>query len=176
MRSTLARRSSLRTRTAAIATPPDVLVAMNPAGLKTNLKDLVENGTLIVNTGAFIEANLKKAGYQTNPLEDGTLVVTDNYMKVRIPAGLKRNARVNVMLTDVAEGVVGAERDARARVADGMRADVVAVGVADAPRGLAGVEEREPIRDDAAAVRFEVGVVEHLDRVEAVARVLAKFT
>jgi 2-oxoglutarate ferredoxin oxidoreductase subunit alpha len=52
---------------------PDVLVAMNPAGLKTNLKDLVEHGTLIVNTGAFIEANLKKAGYAANPLEDGSL-------------------------------------------------------------------------------------------------------
>jgi len=52
---------------------PDVLVAMNPAALKTNLKDLVEHGTLIVNTGAFIEANLKKAGYQKNPLEDGSL-------------------------------------------------------------------------------------------------------
>ena len=52
---------------------PDVLVCMNPAALKTNLKDLVENGTLIINTGAFIEANLKKAGYQTNPLEDGSL-------------------------------------------------------------------------------------------------------
>ncbi|MBX3154396.1 MAG: 2-oxoacid:acceptor oxidoreductase subunit alpha [Deltaproteobacteria bacterium] len=52
---------------------PDVLVAMNPAGLKTNLKDLVDTGTLIVNTGAFIEANLKKAGYKSNPLEDGTL-------------------------------------------------------------------------------------------------------
>ena len=52
---------------------PDVLVCMNPAALKTNLKDLVEGGTLIINTGAFIEANLKKAGYQTNPLEDGSL-------------------------------------------------------------------------------------------------------
>jgi len=52
---------------------PDVLVAMNPAGLKTNLKDLVENGTLIINTGAFIEANLKKAGYPSNPVEDGSL-------------------------------------------------------------------------------------------------------
>ena len=52
---------------------PDVLVCMNPAALKTNLKDLVENGTLIINTGAFIEANLKKAGYQSNPLEDGSL-------------------------------------------------------------------------------------------------------
>jgi len=52
---------------------PDVLVAMNPAGLKTNLKDLIEGGTLIVNTGAFVEANLKKASYASNPLEDGSL-------------------------------------------------------------------------------------------------------
>jgi len=52
---------------------PDVLVAMNPAALKTNLKDLVDNGTLIINTGAFVEANLKKAGYASNPLEDGSL-------------------------------------------------------------------------------------------------------
>ena len=52
---------------------PDVLVCMNPAALKTNLKDLVDSGTLIINTGAFIEANLKKAGYQANPLEDGSL-------------------------------------------------------------------------------------------------------
>ncbi len=52
---------------------PDVLVVMNPAALKTNLRDLVEGGTLIVNTGAFIEANLKKASYTTNPLEDGSL-------------------------------------------------------------------------------------------------------
>jgi 2-oxoglutarate ferredoxin oxidoreductase subunit alpha len=52
---------------------PDVLVVMNPAALKTNLKDLVETGTLIVNTGAFVEGNLKKAGYASNPLEDGSL-------------------------------------------------------------------------------------------------------
>ena len=52
---------------------PDVFVAMNPAALKTNLRDLVEGGTLIVNSGAFIEANLKKAGYTANPIEDGSL-------------------------------------------------------------------------------------------------------
>jgi 2-oxoglutarate ferredoxin oxidoreductase subunit alpha len=52
---------------------PDVLVAMNPAALKTNLRDLVDTGTLIVNTGAFVEANLKKASYASNPLEDGSL-------------------------------------------------------------------------------------------------------
>lgn len=49
----------------------DVLVAMNPAALKTNLKDLKPNGMLIVNTNAFNETNLKKAGYDKNPLEDG---------------------------------------------------------------------------------------------------------
>src|SRR5690348_10208108 len=52
---------------------PDVLVVMNPAALKTNLKDLPEGGTLIANAGTFIEANLKKAGYASNPLEDGSL-------------------------------------------------------------------------------------------------------
>ncbi len=52
---------------------PDVLVCMNPAALKTNLKDLVEGGTLIVNSGAFIEANLKKAAYKSNPLDDASL-------------------------------------------------------------------------------------------------------
>ncbi|HRC56323.1 MAG: 2-oxoacid:acceptor oxidoreductase subunit alpha [Myxococcales bacterium] len=52
---------------------PDVLVAMNPAALKTNIKDLVDAGTLIVNTGTFIDANLKKAGYAQNPLESGDL-------------------------------------------------------------------------------------------------------
>jgi 2-oxoglutarate ferredoxin oxidoreductase subunit alpha len=52
---------------------PDVLVVMNPAALKTNLKDLVDGGVLIANSGAFIEANLKKAGYTANPLDDGSL-------------------------------------------------------------------------------------------------------
>jgi 2-oxoglutarate ferredoxin oxidoreductase subunit alpha len=52
---------------------PDVLVAMNPAALKTNLKDLRAGGLLIVNSGAFNSQNLKKAGYAANPLEDGSL-------------------------------------------------------------------------------------------------------
>jgi 2-oxoglutarate ferredoxin oxidoreductase subunit alpha len=54
---------------------PDVLVVMNPAALKTNLKDLVPGGVIIANSGAFVEANLKKAGYATNPLEDGSLAL-----------------------------------------------------------------------------------------------------
>ncbi len=52
---------------------PNVLVAMNPAALKTNLKDLPKGGTLIVNTDAFTDRNLDKAGYATNPIEDGSL-------------------------------------------------------------------------------------------------------
>jgi 2-oxoglutarate ferredoxin oxidoreductase subunit alpha len=52
---------------------PDCLVAMNPAALKKNLKDLRQGGTLIINTDAFDERNLAKAGYESDPLEDGTL-------------------------------------------------------------------------------------------------------
>jgi 2-oxoglutarate/2-oxoacid ferredoxin oxidoreductase subunit alpha len=52
---------------------PNVLVAMNPAALKTNLKDLPKGGTLIVNADAFSDKNLDKAGYTSNPLEDGSL-------------------------------------------------------------------------------------------------------
>jgi 2-oxoglutarate ferredoxin oxidoreductase subunit alpha len=52
---------------------PDVLVAMNPAALKTNVGDLPAGGALIVNTDAFTAANLSKAGYATNPLQDGSL-------------------------------------------------------------------------------------------------------
>lgn len=52
---------------------PDVLVAMNPAALKTNLQDLKSGGMLIVNSGAFTPQNLDKAGYKTNPLDDSAL-------------------------------------------------------------------------------------------------------
>jgi 2-oxoglutarate ferredoxin oxidoreductase subunit alpha len=52
---------------------PDVLVAMNPAALKTNLADLTTGGILVLNTGAFTEPNLQKAGYKGNPLLDGSL-------------------------------------------------------------------------------------------------------
>src|SRR5439155_3347799 len=52
---------------------PNVLVAMNPAALKTNIRDLPKGGTLIVNSDAFSARNLDKAGYAANPLEDGSL-------------------------------------------------------------------------------------------------------
>ena len=52
---------------------PNVLVAMNPAALKANIDDLPTGGTLIVNNDSFEERDLTKAGYTTNPLEDGSL-------------------------------------------------------------------------------------------------------
>src|SRR6058998_3908310 len=61
---------------------PDVLVAMNPAALKTNLRDLPKGGTLIVNRDAFTERNLEKAGYLASPLEDGSL---DEYHLHEVP-------------------------------------------------------------------------------------------
>jgi 2-oxoglutarate ferredoxin oxidoreductase subunit alpha len=59
-----------------IHTPGDqlnTLVAMNPAALKTNLKDLEPGGILIVNKDAFATSDLHKAGYESNPLDDGSL-------------------------------------------------------------------------------------------------------
>jgi 2-oxoglutarate ferredoxin oxidoreductase subunit alpha len=61
---------------------PNVLVAMNPAALKTNLRDLPKGGTLIVDADAFSDRNLKKAGYEANPLADGSL---DEYQLHAIP-------------------------------------------------------------------------------------------
>jgi 2-oxoglutarate ferredoxin oxidoreductase subunit alpha len=61
---------------------PNVLVAMNPAALKTNIRDLPKGGTLIVNTDAFNDRNLQKAGYAENPLEDGSL---DEYQVHAVP-------------------------------------------------------------------------------------------
>jgi 2-oxoglutarate ferredoxin oxidoreductase subunit alpha len=52
---------------------PDVLVAMNPAALKTNVGDLPAGGALIVNSDAFTPQNLTKAAYASNPLTDGSL-------------------------------------------------------------------------------------------------------
>ena len=52
---------------------PDVLVAMNPAALKANIKDMQRGATIIVDADEFTTRNLSKVGYETNPLEDGTL-------------------------------------------------------------------------------------------------------
>ncbi len=68
-----------------ITTPgdvPNVLVAMNPAALKANLGDLSSGATILVNTDAFVDRNLEKAGYDANPIEDGSL---DAYTIFEIP-------------------------------------------------------------------------------------------
>jgi len=59
----------------------DLLVAMNPAGLKTNLYALKPGHTIIVDTDAFSKKNLEKAQYATNPLEDGSL---ENYRVIQV--------------------------------------------------------------------------------------------
>ncbi|MFQ5425745.1 MAG: 2-oxoacid:acceptor oxidoreductase subunit alpha [Gaiellales bacterium] len=61
---------------------PDVLVAMNPAALKTNLPLVERGGTLVVNEDEFTDRNLAKAGYDSNPLEDGSL---DSYQVYQVP-------------------------------------------------------------------------------------------
>ncbi len=69
---------------------PQVLVAMNPAGLAANLKDLEPGGTIIVNTDTFTKPNLQKANLNSNPLEDGTL---KGYVVHKVPlTSLNREA------------------------------------------------------------------------------------
>src|SRR5437588_573590 len=52
---------------------PNVLVAMNPAALKANMPELEGGATIIANEDSFSKRNLEKAGYESNPLEDGSL-------------------------------------------------------------------------------------------------------
>ncbi len=68
-----------------ITTPgdhPNVLVAMNPAALKADLNLLQKGGTVIVNEDAFVQRNVEKAGFPSNPLEDGTL---EGYQVYKVP-------------------------------------------------------------------------------------------
>ena len=74
---------------------PDVLVAMNPAALKVHQKEIIPGGTLIINTDAFTKKNLKFAGYESNPIEDGSL---DDYFTL-IPV------EMNKMVTAACEGL-----------------------------------------------------------------------
>ncbi len=52
---------------------PDVLVALNPAALIVNIEEVKPGGLVIVDSGSFSDKNIKKAGYESNPLEDGSL-------------------------------------------------------------------------------------------------------
>jgi 2-oxoglutarate ferredoxin oxidoreductase subunit alpha len=82
---------------------PNVLVAMNPAALKANLCELERGATIIANEDAFSKRNLEKAGYEANPLEDGSLSA---YRVHRIP--------MTALTTRAVEAVEGAStRDAQ---------------------------------------------------------------
>jgi 2-oxoglutarate ferredoxin oxidoreductase subunit alpha len=78
---------------------PDVLVAMNPAALKTNVGDLPAGGALIVNSDAFSQQNLNKAAYTSNPLTDGSLKqytvfeIPISTLNARALAGLEMTAK-----------------------------------------------------------------------------------
>jgi 2-oxoglutarate/2-oxoacid ferredoxin oxidoreductase subunit alpha len=76
---------------------PDVLVAMNPAALRSELPALAARGTVIANEDAFSKRNLQKAGYESNPLEDGSL---DGYHVIRIPM-----TSLTTRATEALEGV-----------------------------------------------------------------------
>jgi 2-oxoglutarate ferredoxin oxidoreductase subunit alpha len=69
---------------------PDVLIAMNPAALKTNVDALKPGGLIIADVGEFGARNLAKAGYEANPLEDGSLgrwqVITLNISQLTLDA------------------------------------------------------------------------------------------
>lgn len=83
-----------------IHTPGDrlnTLVVMNPAALKTNLKDLEPGGILIINSDAFTTSDLHKAGYKTNPLDDNSL---KGFRVFKIPINtLNRDAVAAVKLS-----------------------------------------------------------------------------
>jgi 2-oxoglutarate ferredoxin oxidoreductase subunit alpha len=76
---------------------PNVLVAMNPAALITNVRSLEKGGTVVVNEDGFSDHNLRKAGYSDNPLEDGTL---DSLQVVRVPM-----TSMTVRATEGIEGI-----------------------------------------------------------------------
>jgi 2-oxoglutarate ferredoxin oxidoreductase subunit alpha len=84
----------------ALATPGDTLdalLAMNPAALQANLKDLAPGGVLIVNSDAFTPAEWAKAGYTANPLEDSSLA---SYKLLPVPIdALTRDAVARINLT-----------------------------------------------------------------------------
>lgn len=61
---------------------PNILVAMNPAALRANIRDIDAGGVVLVNADAFTEENLKLAGYAENPLKDGSLA---NYRVFEMP-------------------------------------------------------------------------------------------
>ena len=86
-----------------IVTPgdsPNVLVAMNPAALKANLADMSPGSTLIVNEDSFEQRDLDKAGYATNPLEDGSLAAFNVYPVPMTSITISATKELGVKLRD----------------------------------------------------------------------------
>jgi len=81
---------------------PDVLVAMNPAALRSNIAALKANGLLIVNLDSFGAKDLEKAGYTTNPLEDHSL---EGYRLIPVP--LNRLTKEALKETELSAKEVG---------------------------------------------------------------------
>ncbi len=84
---------------------PDVLVAMNPAALKANVGDVKRGGILVVNETAFTPANLQRAGYAQNPLDDHSL---DGFKVYRLPIA----RAVTAALAETSLGTKDAARSA----------------------------------------------------------------
>ncbi len=93
---------------------PDVLVAFNPAALKTNVGDLKQGGLVILDVGTFNDKNFEKAGYKGNPLEDGSLT------------------RHRIFPIDVSKHTLEAVKDSGVNKRDGLRAkNFWALGLVD---------------------------------------------
>ena len=124
---------------------PDVLVAMNPAALKTNVRDLVPGGVLLVASGAFKKRNLELAGYASNPLKDGSL---SSYRVIEI---------------DFSKQVSEALKGRRLSTKDVQRTrNMFALGLLfwlygrDAERGIAALERRFARRPEIAEANVAV--------------------
>ncbi len=116
---------------------PDVLVAMNPAALKTNLQDLRPGGILITNSGAYTEGNLEKAGLQVEPARR-------RRPEEELQGGLRRHGQAHPGRA----GRVGAVQQGRGPLPELLRAghDVLALQPA---RRDAAREHPEEVRQEA---------------------------
>lgn len=75
----------------------DVLIAMNPAALKANIKWVKRGALIIVDSDSFTPANLEKAGYTTDPLTDETLHLDYNFQMIKVPISSLTHAALKDM-------------------------------------------------------------------------------